>query len=188
MRPSTLDLLHKGHGNMQRVLTLVRAQVNMLQGTGDLSGFVLLNNALDYMHNYPGLSHHPAEEILFSKLKVVCPDARASCDKLLAQHRWFGVKEIEMLRMARRAQAGDTVAYTEFRQQMNAYCEAHVDHIGREESEILPLARERLPESDWWEALVKLQAVADPLFSADVRNRYESLYDYLMDVEISSHN
>ena len=188
MRQSTLDLLHKGHGNIRRVLTLVRTQIDMLQRSGDLSRFTLLNNALDYMHNYPGLSHHPAEEILFAKLKAASSDARKSCEKLQAQHRWFGIQEIEMLKLARRAQAGDTVAQTEFRKQINAYCEAHADHIDREESEIFPLAQEYLPETDWWEALVIVQAASDPLFSADVHDRYESLYDYLMDAQTSPRN
>lgn len=185
MQRRALELLQQGHGNMQRVLTLVRIQVDLLQGSGDLSGFALLSNAVDYMHNYPRFSHHPAEDMLFAKLKVRCSQASSSCDRLQEQHRWFGVQEHELLRLSRRAQAGDAHAYTALRQQANAYCDAHVDHTGREESEIFPLAQDTLRDADWQETLMSLQTNADPLMGPEVLRRYESLYDYLMDTKVA---
>lgn len=176
----TIRLLREGHRNMQHVLTLVRAQVTTLRGAADLEGYTLLTNAIGYMHGYPGLVHHPTEEVIFTKLASASPSAHAVCVLLRDQHHEFVEQEADLLRYIREAQAGDQGAYEMLQKQTAAYCLAHADHIMTEEAEIFPSAEKCLSEPDWREALARFQGLTDPVFGGAELKRYESLYDYLV--------
>ena len=155
-----------------------------LTGTQDLKGFVLLNNAIGYMHNYPGVTHHPTEEIILTKLRALSPSETTSYDKISNQHIAFSHQETTMLLHIREAQAGDMIACKHLKTIGASYCTDHWEHITIEEKDMFPLALAVLRDKDWEEVLAKRVSVIDPIFQKDSLRYYESLYDYLMSSEM----
>lgn len=176
----TIETLTSEHRIMERVLTLIRFQVCGLQPTSDPASFAFLANAIGYMHNYPGLGHHPAEELLFARLVASDPEAGKLCKHLAEQHEEFARRECAMLDCLRNAESGDPDACWHLEKLGCAYCAEHADHIGSEEAEAFPQAIRSLRTPDW--AAIDRQAaqITDPLSDRDTLRRYENLYDYLM--------
>jgi len=172
------------HRNIERVLLLIRFQSEMLQGVHDLQGFELLTNAIGYMHNYPGVTHHPCEEIIIAKLPALHPPAAQICSQVAEQHKLFGTQESSMLRLIREAQAGDTGACGHLKEIGIFYCAQQAKHISTEEQELFPLALKHLPDKDWQEISARSKSVIDPVFGQGVLQHYQSLYDYLMSYKL----
>ncbi|MDE2092192.1 MAG: hemerythrin domain-containing protein [Gammaproteobacteria bacterium] len=180
MRSDVVQSLCDEHRNIERVLLLIRFQAEMLQGVHDLQGFELLTNALGYMHNYPGVTHHPCEEIMLARLPVIHPAAAAMCQQVAAQHKAFANQESAMLRLIREAQAGDPEACARLKETGTGYCTEQAKHITTEELELFPLALKYLSEKDWQEIASRSKAIIDPVFGKGILQHYQSLYDYLM--------
>ncbi|MGA9855689.1 MAG: hemerythrin domain-containing protein [Gammaproteobacteria bacterium] len=180
MRSQVIQSLCDEHRNIERVLLLIRFQAECLQGTHDLQGFELLTNTISYMHNYPGVTHHPCEEIMLARLPAAHPSVAQICMQLAGQHKSFAQQESNMLRLIREAQAGDAQACAQLKQNGVEYCAEQAKHITCEETELFPLAREYLSDKDWRDISDRSKSVIDPIFGQGALQHYESLYDYLM--------
>ncbi len=180
VRSEVIQSLCDEHRNIERVLLLIRFQADCLQGTHDLQGFELLTNAIGYMHNYPGVTHHPCEEIMLARLSAVNPSVVSLCSQVAEQHKSFAQQESSMLRLIREAQAGDAGACIQLKEIGVSYCKEQAKHITSEEAELFPLAGEYLSDADWQEIAARSEAIIDPIFGKGILQHYQSLYDYLM--------
>lgn len=174
--------LTRSHRLMERLLSLVKAQIVMLQpGDGyEDERFSFLKNALGYMRNYPGLIHHPAEEILFERLMPYAPDTRVLCERLSMQHKNFTELESSLFRYIDLAQTGNIKAHGHIARIGTVYCTEHVNHISDEEDKVFPRAAKYLQPGDWAEIREFSLRATDPLVGRDTLERYENLYDYLI--------
>lgn len=164
---------------MERVLTLIRMQVDSLQEGQDSAGFLLLSNAIGYMRDFPGVIHHPVEDLIFTRLVQHAPEIRAVCARLHDQHLNFRRREATLLRRIRSAQDGDAEACREVKRIGTAYCTEHANHIRSEEVEVFPQAEHWLEASDWAEIREQSKLITDPLQDRDLQ-QFDNLYDYLM--------
>jgi len=128
------------HRNMERVLTLIQLQVDSLRPGADAEGFLLLGNAVGYMRNYPGVIHHPTEELIFRRLIKQAPETSLLCAKLHDQHELFSDQESLLLNRIRSAQGGDLNACRDIKRVGSAYCAEHANHIRLEELDMFPQA------------------------------------------------
>jgi hemerythrin-like domain-containing protein len=168
------------HRNMERVLTLIQLQVDSLKPGADAEGFQLLGNAVGYMRNYPGVIHHPTEELIFGKLVMNAPDTRLLCVRLHDQHENFREQEEVLLRRIRNAQAGDLDACRDIRRIGTAYCAEHANHIRSEELDMFPQAIKWLNAYDWDQIGESARLIIDPTLGRNDLKQYDNLYDYLM--------
>ena len=180
LRPEVIQSLYNEHRNIERVLLLIRFQAETLQGTHDLQAFELLTNAIGYLHNYPGVTHHPCEEIILTRLPVLHPQSNRLCEEVKQQHKRFANQEIAMLRLIREAQSGEARACMELKKIATEYCAEQAKHITCEEAELFPLADQHLRDQDWQEVYRRSKSVIDPIFGQGALQHYQSLYDYLM--------
>jgi len=171
--------LTDAHRNMERVLTLVRLQVDSLKEGQDASGFLLLSNAIGYMRDFPGVIHHPVEDLIFTRLVQHAPETRAVCARLHDQHLNFRRREATLLRRIHSAQGGDAEACREVKRMGTAYCTEHANHIRSEEVEVFPQAERWFGASDWEDIREQSKLIMDPLQERDLQ-QYDNLYDYLM--------
>lgn len=185
MHEKIIEALTSAHRTMKHVLTLVRVQVDMLHPEAERTQFEFLHNAIGYMHNYPGLVHHPTEELIFERLVRFAPQTGPLCARLIEQHKTFKEQEAAMLSHIRSAQSGDGAACGRIREIGVAYCDAHADHIDGEESEALPRALDCLLVADWREIGAKSHFETDPLGDPKTLARYGSLYDYIMAASVN---
>lgn len=168
------------HRNMERVLTLIRLQVDSLQDGKDAEGFMLLANAVGYMRNYPGVIHHPVEELIFGKLVEHAPETRTVCARLHDQHQVFRRREAALLRRIRSAQSGDAEACRQVKRIGASYCMEHSNHIRSEEVEVFPQAAELFDAADWDDISAQSRLIIDPVLERSELKQYDNLYDYLM--------
>jgi hemerythrin-like domain-containing protein len=172
--------LTEAHRNMERVLTLIQLQMDSLKDGSDPDGFLLLSNAIGYMRNYPGVIHHPVEELIFGKLIQHAPETRTVCARLHEQHQTFRQRESTLLRRIHSAQAGDMGACQQVKTAGKAYCTEHANHIRSEEVDLIPWAVRWLDEDDWTEIHARARASIDPALERNDLKQYDNLYDYLM--------
>lgn len=88
---------------MERVLTLIRLKLDTLHQVTDEAGFQLLGNAITYMQNYPGVNHHPTEDLMIAKLVGHSSESRSFCTQISEQHQRFSRWENTMLHNLRGA-------------------------------------------------------------------------------------
>ena len=173
--------LTDGHRNMERVLTLVRLQLDSIRDdVADGADFRLLGNAVVYMRDYPGVNHHPVEEMIFQKLTGYSPEHGVACTQLAGQHRSFGERESGLLHHIRRASPGDEMARRHVKDLGTAYCADHSSHIRAEEAELFPGAVRWLTPLDWQEVARRSRDTIDPALKERELKRYDNLYDRLM--------
>ena len=166
-----VQALSDAHRRMEHVLTLVRFHVDTLRPGNDIDACKFLKNAFSYMHNFPGLVHHPTEEILFAQLMSRAPQTEALCGRLAEQHKDFGRQETMLMRYIRDLQSGESMVYRRTKEMGAAYCAAHADHIHREETDLIPLALKWLPEEDWVYIGDRTKRLIDPLLELHGRTR-----------------
>lgn len=174
--------LTDGHRNMERVLTLIRFQLDSMREEegGEPPNFKLLGNAFVYMRDYPGVNHHPVEEMIFDKLVGYVPEHRLVCSQLTGQHKSFGGREEGLIQHIRRARLGDEMARRHVKDLGIAYCAEHSSHIRSEEVDVLPGATRWLTPTDWQEVARRSRATIDPGLEQRELKRYDNLYDRLM--------
>ncbi|HSN18063.1 MAG TPA: hemerythrin domain-containing protein [Gammaproteobacteria bacterium] len=180
--------LTDGHRNMERVLTLVRLQLDAIRDGAEAGAdFRLLGSAIVYMRDYPGVNHHPVEELIFAKLVGYAPEHGLACAELAGQHRSFGEREKGLLHHIRKARLGDEMARRHVKDLGTAYCADHSSHIRSEEADVFPGAVRWLTPMDWQEVARRSRETIDPELQHSELKRYDNLYDRLMalDADVS---
>jgi hemerythrin-like domain-containing protein len=62
-----LTALHDDHRNYTRLLTVLKNDIDKLSDSAT-ADFIRLYDIMNYMTNYPDVSHHPVEEIILAHL------------------------------------------------------------------------------------------------------------------------
>lgn len=180
-----IQALESAHRMMEHVLTLIRVQVDILHPETGPEQYAFLRRAIGYMHNYPGLIHHPAEELIFDRLTQYAPQARPLCDRLVDEHKMFVRQETAIFGHIANAEQGDGASCKRIMELGADYCMKHVGHISDEESKVLPQAVNWLSPGDWRKIHEQCRFEHDPLGKPAVLAAYESIYDYLMAESVS---
>jgi len=185
MYSKIVEALKNAHRMMEHVLTLIRLQADMLHPKTRQEEYVFLKKAIGYMHHYPGLIHYPAEELIFRHLLQSARDSTHLCIKLTEQHNEFNILEATLFKYIRQAQHGETAVRELIQKLINTYCTEQSEHIIMEEEEIFPQAINLLGADDWLDIGCKSNLEMDPLGNPDVLSHHESLYDYIMSLDLN---
>ena len=132
------------------------------------------------MRDYPGVNHHPVEELIFEKLTGYAPEHRIACTQLAGQHRSFGEREAGLVHHIRRAKLRDEMARRHVKDLGIAYCADHSSHIRSEEVDVFPGAVRWLTSMDWQQVARRSRDTIDPELQERELKRYDNLYDRLM--------
>ncbi len=178
-------MLTNAHRIMEHVLTLIRLQADMLHPLTKGNELAFLQKAIGYMHNYPGLIHHPAEELIFERLRNHAPDTLQLCTKLTEQHKQFSILEITLLEYISQAQKGDKNVCLLIKKLSNTYCLEYVDHISIEENDLLPRAIVLLQKNEWLDIGYKSNLNRDPMSNPSILKHHDNLYDYIMSTNLN---
>lgn len=179
MHHRILDQLDQDHHNISRVLALLRLQSDFL-GPRDEQGLTLLRNAVNYLYQYPGLLHHPLEELIFDRVVAAEPSMADLAAKIKEEHVTGRRLEEELLAcFIRLRQAGGDLR-PELQALISRYLAYYREHMQAESAELLPLAGDLLQDRQWQEIEDKSPLSDDPIFYAQNLVRFENLYDALM--------
>ena len=170
-----LQIIQEEHRKLWRVA----ATINLVADEIDEGGKVdeaFFNAVFDYIESFIDTSHHAKEDgYLFRLVRLRSDRAEATLGRLEAEHR-NGPLLLNQLRARLTAAAVNREDIAGFTTALREYTNGIKNHVGHEEREIIPLAREVLTEADWSEIVTAFLDNADPLFGQQAKQEYRELY------------
>lgn len=145
-----IDIIHAEHRALGAVLQAFRFVLDGIRDGRLDADFELLGALIEYITEVPDKLHHPKEDdYLFVRMRQRIPEAAALLDKLEADHLQ-GAQGTRALRDAlHRYQSVGATGFAEFETAARGYIDTSWAHVGTEERELLPLARQQLTPEDW---------------------------------------
>ena len=139
-----------------------------------------------YLQDFPVALHHPKEEQhLFKRLRERSDAFDAELDELGRQHQRDEEMVAELAKLVRKLQRCDDAetaraATAALEEAVQAYASFLWDHMGREESVILPAAAQHLSEADWVEIDRAFQENRDLQLRGNVDRAYRQLFSRIV--------
>jgi len=181
MRHTAMTVMNDEHqaiAAMLRSLAMLVAQSRRVRSAPD---FGLMRAMLFYLDEFPERLHHAKEsQLLFPRIRLRCPELVSVLDRLDADHTRGeaairGVERallaFEILGESRREAFDDAV---------QRYVGAYLHHMAIEESQVLPMARDRLQDDDWAELDAAFAANRDPLTGHAAPDEYRALFSRIV--------
>lgn len=172
-----LKSLQKDHYNFLRLLNCLQREVDLLDDphAGHRFNLALLQDALDYIHTYPQVWHHPVEDRLLARLHEKAVPGIEEVDWLLAEHRGLEAESKALRRLFQAIAAGSPVTRERIVAQTRAFLHGQLAHIHRENATFYPLLARHLTVQDWDQVAAALPAAQDGLFSDLHKAQYQHL-------------
>jgi hemerythrin-like domain-containing protein len=174
-----IDQIGRDHRNLRLLLDIVEKEMNAYQA-GCVPDFDLLRMIAEYALHYPDLVHHPREDVVFERLVMRDPEAKAAIGDLVEEHRRLG-------ELTRRFAAGINNAAHDVAlprgwldSLAREYLQANRLHMQAEEKYFLPRAMAVLTEEDWAAIDERLAHTDDPVFGEKVAEAYLYLHERIM--------
>jgi hemerythrin-like domain-containing protein len=181
MRSTALATIRDEHRVLAAMLQSMSLLVGQCRGHGRTPDFALLRAMLFYIDEYPNRLHHPKEDqLLFPKVRQLCPELRDVLDQLEQDHQQ-GERSIHVL-------AHTLLAYEvmgeprrdAFEQALGRYTAFYLRHMMLEERHILRAAEDRLAPEDWVELDEAFAANRDPFTGHEPEEAFRPLYDRIL--------
>ena len=172
-----IRVIHDEHRSLAAVLHGLLYLVRNIRFHLAEPHFALLHAMVHYIDAFPERFHHPKEDrYLFQRLRMRDPAAAALLDRLHEDHR-AGADKIRLLIQALgRYEQGAGDGFAAFAGIIADYAAFHWDHMRREETEVLPRAKQFLTPADWEEVDAAFMGHTDPLFGEDATHQYNELF------------
>jgi hemerythrin-like domain-containing protein len=165
---------HAEHVRFARMLDLFEVEVARFHDE-DSPDYDTMLDIVSYLHDYADRFHHPREDLAFSCLLRHDAGLKPQINRLLQEHRVIA-RAGEVLRGLLNEVVNDAFVSRESLESAAAtYLAYYRNHLDTEERDILPLASKLLDDSDWAKVTVAMPSAADPLFDAQIQERYRSL-------------
>ena len=185
---NALAIIHSEHRNLGSVLFCLGSLVTEIEKHNVKPDFRVFHAIANYVESFLDQYHHPKEdEFLFPAIARQYPPAELLIDELEEQH----IRGSELLNRFRRKLATyeyvGSDAFVPFRDAARDYINFEREHIRKEETEVLPLAREHLQDSDWKPIDEAFLAHTDPVFGEARKNEFEILYSTIVRLAPAPH-
>jgi hemerythrin-like domain-containing protein len=177
MTPATVRILREEHGALSAVLRSMSMLVADARRRAATPDFHALRAMLFYVDEFPEKLHHAKESaLLFPLLRRRSEGADAVLDKLDHDHAQGerSIRELEHLLLGWEM-LGESRREA-FEQALERYVEFYLDHMRREESQVLPLAQRTLTAEDWAELDRSFGEHRDALTGAEPDAVYRELF------------
>lgn len=175
-RPA-LQIIRDEHAAVAAVLRSLTQMVERGPGDTPERFFDVLRAMLFYIDEFPERLHHPKEsDLLFPKLARVAPELMPVIRRLEGDHmKGEGrVRELQHLLLAWEL-LGDG-RRPAFSQAAQEYVRFYLEHMRVEETQLLPVAQERLSEEDWAQLDTAFAHQRDPLAGGEHDASYDRLF------------
>lgn len=170
-----MSMLRHDHGNFAVLLNIVERQVNVFIA-GGAADYRILRDSLDYFLDYPGLRHHPLEDLVYDRLIQRRPDMAEAVDDLVAGHKVLADKARDFSEAIDRVLAEEEVPRDWLAARAKAFVDGYRIHLEAEERRFFPAAEAALDEDDWRQINGAAADAVDPLFGATVMDRFQALH------------
>ncbi|HEX6733566.1 MAG TPA: ATP-binding cassette domain-containing protein [Azonexus sp.] len=170
-----LRVISEDHRNLWRIAATLDLVADELTEGGKVDP-AFFNSVFDYIEQFMDGCHHAKEDdYLFPVLRARSPEAAAVLDRLQAEHR-NGPEILKSLRVKLAATVAGTAERGDFAEALRTYTQSLKSHIGTEEKDAMPLARECLSADDWASIDRAFLDSEDPLFGEKAKAEFRELY------------
>jgi len=177
MRHLALDVIRDEHQALAAMLRSLSMLLQQSRREGRLPPFDVLRAMMFYIDEFPERLHHTKEsELLFPKVRARAPELAPVLEKLERDHvaGERAIRELEHMLLAfevmgeSRREAFEAAA--------ERYIANYLEHMAREEADIIPAAKRLLTEADWAELDAAFAANKDPLTGHEPEDGYRPLF------------
>ena len=176
-----IRIIEDDHRALAAVLHGMRYLVREIAERGATPRFDVLGAMIYYIDAFPERVHHPREsEYLFRFLRGRCKEAAPILDLLEDEHR-AGAAYVRRLEQAlARYQGGGASEFPAFAAAVESFATFELEHMRREERDIIPLAKAHLLPSDWEAIDAAFAGGAVPIFNPKTTDEYGKLFDRIV--------
>lgn len=177
MRHLALDVIRDEHLALSAMLRSLSMMLSHAHRNDHLPDFDVVRAMLFYVDEFPERLHHTKEsQLLFPKLRQRAPELGPVLDRLDREHAQ-GEKAIRDLEHALLAFEVMGVSRRDaFEAAVERYIRFYLDHMGIEESELLPAAQRLFSAEDWAELDAAFATNRDPLAGHEAAEDYKPLF------------
>ncbi|MCX2982015.1 hypothetical protein EYC98_14220 [Halieaceae bacterium IMCC14734] len=169
-----VEQLNSEHRYFSALLDQLEVESERLQ-PGKIPDYPLLLDIVDYLVNYPDQFHHPREDLLFGELLKVDKNFATDLKRLIREHKTLRSYNDSLFAELNRIADGRPVNRPELRRSLQRYIDGYRKHMGFESTSIFPKAKGSLNADAMARLQEKTSAIDDPLFGAQLQNRYRRL-------------
>ena len=176
-----LRVISREHRNLFALLSCLRAILREAEADKELPDLGLVDSVISYLENYLNRFHHPKEtQHLFPAVRRHRGDLGTVLDELESQHEMVGPSLAtirDALEDCRREGLG---GLHKLRDAVERYSEFEIAHMGLEEGQVMPAARECLSAADWDSIDATFLSNDDPLFGDEQKKAYRRLFSEIV--------
>lgn len=169
-----LTVWHTEHLNFAQLLDILEEQLSAFR-RGEDPDYALMGNILYYMRNFSDRVHHPREDVAYARLAERDPGTQLVVNRLLQEHRVIATAGEDLLNRLNEAAGDEVISRASLEAAAATYLVYYRHHISTEERDVMHRAAQVLTEQDWAEVDATVPTRPDPLFGADVLERFETL-------------
>ena len=174
-----IGIIRDEHRSLAAVLHAWMHLIAKARSDGKPVDRALMHAIVRYIRDFPVALHHPKEDdYLFRKLRERTSAVDAELDELQKQHRRDEQLVAELASLVDNERTDPAMLETAVRR----YADFIWEHLGREESVILPAAQKYLKDADWTAIDAAFSANRDPRFGADTDLQYRRLFSRIVNL------
>jgi len=169
-----LDDLRAEHCFMSKLLDMLQTQVRLVAEDKSPDSQLLLEIA-QYFTGFPDLFHHPKEDLIFSRLATLHPEALETVQGLASDHEEGGRELKRFIRAVVRLILDPEADQERFLSAALAFMESERRHMAWEENSFFKIAEKALSPRDWEAIDQRLRAFINPICQREARTRYKRI-------------
>ena len=178
----TLDLLHGEHAHLAKLLKLLDRQIARF-GAGQRPEYEIISGVIDYCLDFPDQCHHPKEDLVFRRLQARDAAAAEAVGDLESEHEELAGLTRKLASAVRRVLSEEELPRAYVMSLAQEFAGRYRQHIKMEEQLFFPAAERALSSEDWCEIDARVADRVDPLFGPEVMERFQSLRDYVYQLD-----
>jgi branched-chain amino acid transport system ATP-binding protein len=183
MHMQAINIISTEHSALAAVINAMLFLAREIRDRGARPDFALFGAMLSYIDAFPERYHHPKEDqYLFRYLRMRHPASASLLDRLERDHEAGALKIRALEQALLRYQNLGASEFAAFFEALEHYASFHWDHMRREETEVIPLARAHLTADDWKIIDEAFLGHSNPLFGVDVGNRFAALFSRIVNL------
>ena len=185
---TALDRIVNDHQHMVRLLDFLDYQMSgYREGSERRPSLKIIIDALDYLHHYPDVFHHPLESKLITRLKprLTSRGQRIKLELIEAQHRQMVPMTAKLLSGFNAVASGQVMPINLLLANYTLYSDLQREHMALEDQFLIPAFEALLTPEELSQIDDDLKLMPDPLFGAHLWTTYKRLYQHVLEWECS---
>lgn len=183
---TAIDRIVNDHQHMARLLDYLDYQMSgYREGSERRPQLSVIIDALDYLHHYPDVFHHPLESKLIARLKprLASREQRVKLELIEAQHQQMIPMTAKLLAGFNAVASGQVMPINLLLANYTLYSDLQREHMALENQFLIPALESMLLPEDLLLVDDDLKQMPDPLFGAHLWTTYKKLYQNVLEWE-----